>query len=293
MTPSREAVDGARAAEPRSTRWSAVRVVHPFPSVLDGLATVAIGLAAGGTLDAAARLGVAMVLLQFAIGASNDVLDAPFDTGRTDKPLAVGTVSVRTVAAVAVACAVAGLGLAAASGPQVLAIASAGLGVGLAYDLRLKRTPWAWVALAAALPLLVVFAWYGATGRLDPALGALLLPAVLAGASLALGNALVDPDRDRVAGLVTPAVAFGARAAWRAAVALQAAALAVAAASAAWLGAGPPFAVAALGAGGVAFGGLALLRDEGAPRRERGWELQAVGLAVVGAAWVAAAAVHG
>ncbi len=270
----------------------AIRLVHPFPSILDGLATAAIGMAAGGPPGTAVRLGIAMMLIQFAIGATNDILDAPSDAGRPDKPLAAGVVGARTARAVAGACAAGGLLLAALSGPAALALAAAGLGIGLAYDVRLKRTPWAWVAFASGIPLLVVFAWYGATGSVDAVLGILVPAAGLAGPALALGNELVDPDQDRARGLVTPAVALGPRRAWLAALAFQAAAVLIASASAALLGAGPVAVIASLVAGALSLGGLALLRDARAARRERGWELQAVGTALLGAAWVAGVALR-
>jgi 4-hydroxybenzoate polyprenyltransferase len=283
----------AQRASGRRGSWSAaLRVVHPFPSILDGLATAAIAVAAGGTSTTALRLGLAMTLIQFAIGAANDVVDAPFERGRADKPVAAGMVSPRTATVVAVGCGVAGLVLAAPSGAWVLAMAALGLGVGLAYDVRLKRTPWAWLALAVAIPLLVAFAWYGATGTVDPALLVLLPPAGLAGGSLALGNALVDPDRDRAAGLTTPVVALGRVAAWRAATILQLVTVGVAAASLALLGAGPAAIAATVAAGALALAGLGLARGERATTRERGWELQAVGVAIMGAAWVAGAALR-
>lgn len=271
-------------------RWARVRVVHPFPSVLDGAATFAIGVAAGGDVATALRLGLAMTLLQFAIGAANDLVDMPLELDRRDKPLATGAVSRRAATGIGIACALAGLGLAAVSGPTVLALAAAGLGVGLAYDLWLKRTPWSWLALAAAIPLLVLYAWYGATGVLDQRLVVLLPAAGLAGASLALGNALVDPDRDRAAGMRTAVVALGPERAWTAALLLQLATWVVAVASIAVLGGRPVVLAAAIAAGLVAFAGLGLARDRRTARRERGWELQAVGIALLGAAWVAGVA---
>ena len=53
-----------------------IRLVHPFPSLLDGAATAAIALVAGAEPSVAIQLGGAMVALQASIGALNDVLDA-------------------------------------------------------------------------------------------------------------------------------------------------------------------------------------------------------------------------
>lgn len=269
-------------------RWiGSLRVLHPFPSLLDGAVTVAIGLAAGGEPATALRLGLAMTLLQFAIGAANDLADRPFELDRPDKPLATGALPVTAASALGVGSAAAGLALAAPSGPVVLALALVGLGVGLGYDLRLKRTPWSWVALAVAFPILVAFAWYGATGVVDRRLVALLPAAALAGASLALGNALVDPDRDRAAGIRTPVVALGTDRAWRAAVLVQGGAVLVAIGSLAAADGRPAALVTGIGGGVVAFVGLGLVRGLRRERRERGWELQALGIALLGASWVA------
>ena len=270
----------------------ALRLVHPFPSVLDGAATAAIGAAAGGAPATALRLGLAMILIQFAIGATNDVVDAPFDRGRPAKPVAAGVVSPRTATAVAIGCALAGLGLVVPSGLPCLAIAVAGLGVGLGYDLRLKRTPWAWLALAVAIPLLVVFAWYGATGTVDPLLAVSTPIAGLAGASLAIGNALVDPDHDRRTGATTPVVAFGPETAWRAAFALQVSTAVAAAASLAAIGGEPVAVAAALAAGALAVAGFVPMRAGRVARRERGWEIQAIGVALLGTIWVVGAALR-
>ena len=58
-----------------------VRLTHPFPSLLDGLATAAIALVAAGEAPTAVRLGVSMTALQASIGILNDVVDAPRDAG--------------------------------------------------------------------------------------------------------------------------------------------------------------------------------------------------------------------
>ena len=267
-----------------------VRLVHPFPSVLDGLAILAIAWLAGAGPGIAVRLALAMTLLQFAIGASNDVADTLADRGRHDKPLAAGLVSRRVAAAAAVLCAALGLVLAAISGPVVLVLAVAGLGLGLAYDVRLKRTSVAWLPFAIGIPLLVLFAWYGATGELTaPAL--VVMPAgALAGTALALGNALVDPGADRAAGLVTPVVALGPARAWRLAAALLAGTVGVGAGSLVLLGAVPGIVVASLAAGLLAGVGLWLAGDRQRAVRERGWELEAVGIALLGAVWMAGVA---
>ncbi|HYN47211.1 MAG TPA: UbiA family prenyltransferase, partial [Candidatus Nanopelagicales bacterium] len=149
-------------------------------------------------------LAAAMLLLQLGIGAANDWADAPADeTGQPGKPVPSGLVRRTTAARVALGAAAAGLALAALAGPVPLALAAAGLAAGLAYDLRLKGTRWSWVPYAVGVPLLPVFAWVGATGSL-PAPFAVLVPiAMLAGAALAVANALADLEHDRGAGIET------------------------------------------------------------------------------------------
>src|SRR5659263_632806 len=79
-----------------------VRLVHPFPSALDTAVTFALALVAGATPGRAALLGVAMLTIQFSIGAFNDVLDAPADAvaGRS-KPLVDGRIPARVAFGVA------------------------------------------------------------------------------------------------------------------------------------------------------------------------------------------------
>ena len=83
------------------------------------------------------------------------------------------------------------------------------LGIGLAYDLFAKGTAASWVPFAVGIPILPVYGWLGATGSL-PDLFRLLVPvAAVAGAALAIGNALVDVERDRAAGDRSVALVLG------------------------------------------------------------------------------------
>ncbi len=266
----------------------ALRVIHPFPSVLDGVATFAIAMLAGGEVGVAIRLGVAMTAIQAAIGAANDLSDASRDAGRADKPIPAGLVTPGQAVAVAAGGLVLGLALAVPSGPATVAVAGLGAVVGLTYDLRLKGTAWAPLAYAIGIPLLPVFAWLGATGAL-PAASVVLLPAAgLAGASLAIGNALVDVDRDRAAGVRTPATALGSETAWRLAALLQLIVAVLAVTSVvAWGVSGVGIAVLAAG-GLVVVIGLGLARSPDAARRERGWQGQAIGIALAAVGWLAA-----
>jgi len=249
-----------------------------------------IALFAGGAPLTALRLGLSMLALQASIGSLNDLRDVAVDQGRkVGKPLPRGVVTHVAARRLALAAALVGLFLAAPSGSATLGLALAGLGCGYLYDLRLSRTPWSWLPLALGLPLLPLFAWTGANGEVPSGLLALVPVAVVAGAALALANALVDHDRDVAAGSRTAAVRLGRTRAWRLHALL--------------LG-GLVLLLAALFPHGssltapiVKVAGLILLipgaflaASDAASSRERGWELEAVAVAVIGASWIEALA---
>lgn len=289
----RDGSGGRLASDRPPRRVDILRLVHPFPSLVDGLLVGGIVVVAGGAVDVAARLGAAMTLIQFGIGAANDVLDAPFDQARRGKPIPTGQLSRAVATLLAVGCLVAGMALSVPSGPLVLAVAIAGAAAGLAYDVRLKRTPWAWVPFAIGIPLLPVYGWLGATGGLPGAFLVLVPAAALAGAAIALGNGLVDPEVDHASGATTPAVRLGTGRAWRLTVGLYGLVLLLAFGTLPWLGAiGPGVLLAGLGTL-ILVGGLGLARAPSVGGRERGWELQAVGIAVVAIGWAAAVASGG
>ncbi len=265
-----------------------VRLVHPFPCLLDAVLTAGIGLLAGADGPTAALLGLAMFCLQASIGAVNDLADLEHDRqGKPGKPLASGPVGLRTARLVAVTGLVAGLGLSIAVRPGLGLIALAGLGLGYAYDLRLKSSPWSWLPFAFGIGLLPLYAWYGASGNVPPALGFLIPAAVLGGTALALANQLADDERDRASGVRTTVGLLGRRRAWQLIAALHIAVAIMAILT-----------LLSAGAGTVAFGaallsveliavGTELGRSPTAASRERAWELQAIGLGCLGLAWLA------
>ena len=173
------------------------------------------------------------------------------------------------------------------------------LGLGAAYDLRLSRTAWSWLPLALALPVVPIHAWLGATGSVPPGLLALVPAGLGAGAALALANGLVDLERDARTDRRGAVVALGPGRAWLAHAVLLGVvagfavlvAPAVPAGGEASAGSPSPIplevlqglrtwavvaGVAALGLGAVA------LRAARPGIRERGWELEAVGVAGIG-----------
>ncbi|MDO8485316.1 MAG: UbiA family prenyltransferase [Candidatus Limnocylindrales bacterium] len=247
-----------------------------------------MALIAGADQATAARLGVAMVALQASIGALNDLVDAPTDASRKPgKPIPTGLVSVGVARAVVAIGAALGLLLAAPSGPVVVALAVAGLGIGYGYDLRAKGTPWSWLPFALGIPLLPVFGWFGAAGRLPSAFALLVPAAMAAGAALAIANARADLERDAAAGLESVAIRLGSDRAWVVQAALLAVVVLVVLGSL-WLRGAPPLAVVGTVSATLLIAGGLVLGRRGAPdRRQQAWEIEAVGVALLAVAWLA------
>lgn len=254
------------------------------------MATAAIALIAGADGSVAARLALGMLGLQFAIGAANDLADAPSDRGRSGKPIPAGILSRRQVGVIFVAALLAGLLAAASVGVIALIIGIVGLADGLLYDLRLKSTPFAWVAFAAGVGLLPVYAWWGATGCLPTAFMGIVPAAMLAGSALALANAVADLEKDALAGVTSIATLIG----HRASLALDGLLVGlvqgiVASTSLAFcqpLNAATTRAAVA----GITLGwlGVALTARRIGRGGQLGWEVQALGMVILGAAWLAA-----
>lgn len=282
-----------------------VRLLHPFPSLLCAAATGVIAGLAGADPPTIVRLFVAMLAIQVSIGALNDLADVPLDAAQKPrKPIPSGLVTRRLAAVVAAGGGGLGLVLSALSGPAA-GLAGAGcLALGYLYDLRLSRTALSWLPLSLALPLLPIHAWLGATGTVAPGLLPLVPVGILAGGGLALANGLADVDRDVLAERRTTVVRLGPGRAWI----VQTVALAAAASLAVVFAPAVPVAVPgarpgdglellrALRAGGLVLGiaaltfGAAGLLSRRAAVRERGWELEAIGVAGIGIGWLAGTA---
>jgi 4-hydroxybenzoate polyprenyltransferase len=275
---------------PPASRWlpaGLIRLVHPFPILLDGVATAAIALVAGGDWGVAIKLGVAMFALQASIGALNDLVDAAIDAGRKPgKPIPTGTVGADLARVVVVGSAGLGLVLSATFSAGLLLVAGLGLAVGYAYDLVAKGGAWSWLPFALGLPLLPVFAWFGATGSLPAPFVVLVPTAVLAGAALAIANALADVGRDEDAAVRSIAISLGTRRAWIAGAALQLTVSLIAVGSLAAADGGALPTIAAALSAALVLAGVALGRTSSPSILERAWEVQAVGVALLGVSWL-------
>lgn len=280
------AVAGERAGR-RMPRL--VALAHPFPSTLDAMAAASLGWLAGAAPIRAGVIGAAMLLLQVAIGATNDLADVDHDRiAKPGKPIPAGTVPVRAAASMALFAGGAGLALAFALGIAPGLIAVAGLSTGLLYDLALKRTMLSWLPYALGLPLLPAYAWVAARGVLPGSFPLLVGLAMLAGTALSFANGLADRPDDVSSGSSGLVVRLGARTTWRLLAVLEACLIAGGGYGIVAAAPGPgPIVLLAAGALAVIAGTLAA----GAPRamlRRHGWEVQAVGIALLAVALLAA-----
>jgi 4-hydroxybenzoate polyprenyltransferase len=270
-----------------------LRLVHPFPSALNAVLVFAIASVAGGTFEVAMQLALAMLGLQFCIGAVNDLFDEALDArSKPFKPIPAGRMSRRTAWVIAVVCGGGGLVLAALVRPPDLLpflMAAWMLGAGLLYDAVLKPTAFAWVCFSIAFPVLPLFAWYGAVGTLPPRWEVLVPVAALAGFALQLSNGLIDLETDSSGGLRTLAVALGRR---RSLVAMAVALLVIHVLALVTLPTDAPIAVALLSgvSGALALGGVIASAQGERFLREVGWTAQTLSIAVLALSWLIAAA---
>lgn len=120
---------------------------HPGPSLaITAMATVLAAEAAPHGFGPV-LVAPAMLAGQLSVGWSNDACDAARDVaaGRTDKPVARGEISVRSLWVAAVVSVVAALAMAAAISLLTMGILALLVGAGWAYNLGLKSTPWSGV----------------------------------------------------------------------------------------------------------------------------------------------------
>ncbi|MEA2611712.1 MAG: hypothetical protein QOG32_1438 [Chloroflexota bacterium] len=255
----------------------------------------AVALIAGADGMTAARLGVAMTALQASIGALNDAVDAARDAiAKPRKPIPSGIVSPASARVTVVVAAGLGIALSAPSGGPEVALALVVLTVGYGYDLRFKATAWSWLPFAVGIPILPVFGWLGVHGRLPSAFASLLPVAVVAGAALAIANARADANRDALSGVDSVAVRLGRGRSWWVNALLLAGVVLAAVATLVASGNGGPGSTALVGIGGAIVGvGVVVGRSVAGGRLERAWELEAIGLALMAAGWLAGVGLEG
>jgi len=277
-----------RPGSPTFALIGLARVVHPFPSSLDAIAAAGIALVAGGSPEIAVRLALGMLGCQFAIGAANDFADADADSvGNPHKPIPEGRLSLGAVAGIALVTAAWGVTVVATVSWAVLIVAGLGLADGLLYDLRLKATPLAWAPFAAGVGLLPLYAWVGVRGSVPPALLGIAAAAALAGAALALANSYADLDRDVVSSVKSVAVFLGAKWTLRVNAMLHAIVQVIAAATILATGPRPEWVLAEVTGCVLVWLGWSLTVLKDVCVRGLVWQVQAVGIAVLGIGWLA------
>jgi 4-hydroxybenzoate polyprenyltransferase len=175
---------------------------HPGPAFAVTLMTVVLAIGVGLAPLNALFLGLAMLAGQFSVGLSNDWLDAARDraTGRTDKPVATGAISVGVVRASAWITAALALLLTVPLGwPALLAHAVFILSA-WHYNAWLKKTAFSvvpYVISFGILPSIVTLALTqpGFAAWWATATGALL------GVAAHFANVLPDLEADRATGV--------------------------------------------------------------------------------------------
>ena len=188
-----------------------MRLLHPFPSFLVALLTIALVRIADSDagLGLYVQLGLGMLLFQFSIGIANDIVDTADDVvAKPWKALPRGIVSRKTAVMAAVGCAGGGLAVTAGLETGVWLIGLAGWSCGMAYDLHLKRTRLSWLPYSLAFPLVPVWVYLAADAWRPLLLWVFPLGAVL-GLALHLANQAPDIAADRQAEVRGTAQALG------------------------------------------------------------------------------------
>ena len=175
---------------------------HPGPAVAVTAVTAILSIGVGMEPWRIVALAFAMLLGQASVGLSNDWIDADRDraVGRTDKPVALGLISVTAVRAAAFVSAALALALTVTLGPLALIVHAVFIVSAWSYNLGFKKTVISvapYLVSFGLLPLLV-------TVSLDPpraaqwwALGA----GALLGASAHFANVLPDLGDDERTGV--------------------------------------------------------------------------------------------
>jgi len=211
----------AQAAAPASAirrLGAALRVIHPFPTLLNvavtaGLAAVAVDGWPDGAL--LARMMLMMFFAQSTIGATNDIFDRDLDAlSKPWKPLPSGALSMRSAGAIAGGGAAATITLAATLGAGGFSLGLLGLACGLAYDAGFKRSRYSAVPFMVAIPTLPLWVWI-CLDRYDAVLWWIVPLGALIGLSLHLANTLPDIASDAAFGVRGVAHRLGERASKR------------------------------------------------------------------------------
>jgi 4-hydroxybenzoate polyprenyltransferase len=155
------------------------------------------------------RLLGAMFGGQLAIGAMNELVDAPLDAiAKPHKPIPAGLVSPRGARVMTIAGLLLMTVLSLTFGVISLLLCALGTGTGIAYSLWFKRSIWSWIPYLIALPLLPIWVWQS-LASIDPGLFAIYPVGAAAVIAVQLAQSLPDVEADRASNVRTLAVALG------------------------------------------------------------------------------------
>lgn len=174
------------------------RTTHPGPTLTVTAVAVLLGIAVGLEPWRVAVLGAALIFDHMSVGFSNDAIDAERDraVGRTDKPVAMGEISARTVWWFAIGSLVTALAITLALGlPATLAHAVA-LAAAWGYNAGLKNSVASALTYAVGFGLLPVIATLALPAPALPVWWAVAAAALL-GIAAHFANVLPDLDDDR------------------------------------------------------------------------------------------------
>ena len=135
-------------------------MLHPYTSLAVAVVTVILAAPLEGPINywRLWHIGLTMLLVQFSIGLSNDLLDEPFDAiAKPDKPIPGGRVNRRAAIALLAVLAMAGWALGLALGGLAFLVMILGQGCGVVYNLGVKRTGYSWLPHALAAPTLLLW----------------------------------------------------------------------------------------------------------------------------------------
>jgi 4-hydroxybenzoate polyprenyltransferase len=174
---------------------------HPGPTVTVTVLATVIAAASGRPLVLVALVALAVFVGQLSIGLANDWIDVDRDraVGRTDKPVALGRISVSEVRGAAIGAAALAVVLSLLLGPVAGVAHVVLVGAGWAYDAGLKRTAWSVAPFVVAFGLLPVVA-VSAGGGQWPAWWAVATGGVF-GVAIHCTNVLPDLVDDAATGV--------------------------------------------------------------------------------------------
>jgi 4-hydroxybenzoate polyprenyltransferase len=179
-----------------------LRSSHPGPSIAVTLITAALGFGAGLDALRIVFVGLAMFAGQLSVGLSNDWIDAERDraVGRTDKPVAIGWISVGAVRAAAWISAGIMAFLSLPLGWESGLVLIVAIALAWAYNLGLKKTVFSvvpYILSFGSLPAIVTLA---RPTPAEPALWALGVGGLL-GVAGHFANTLPDFEDDEATGI--------------------------------------------------------------------------------------------